>query len=178
VLAPPPGLPPGLAVHLVPSRCDGACERDGGGKPHPSQGGRRAAAAATYWGEEDALALYRRRLPACNVDVGGGSRRADFLGHMVERGITALPPLPLPLPPTLTLTPPLPLPLPLPLLLALALPLTLPLPLLLTLTLTLSLTLTLTLTLPLPLPRYYGPPTPRRYHDRRMHLHRPPGRAG
>ena len=117
MLAPPPGLPAGHAVYLVPSRGDGgASERDGGGKPHPSQGGGRAAAAVAYWGEEDALALYRRRLPACNVDVGGGSRRADFLGHMVERGITALLPLPYPLPLPLTL------PLPLPLLLTLPLP--------------------------------------------------------
>ena len=117
MLAPPPGLPAGHAVYLVPSRGDGgASELDGGGKPHPSQGGGRAAAAVAYWGEEDALALYRKRLPACNVDVGGGSRRADFLGHMVERGITALLPLPYPLP--------LPFTLPLPL----SLPLTLPLP--------------------------------------------------
>lgn len=51
--------------------------------PPPGQPGRQAD---SYWLHEDALALYRKRLPRCNVDV----QRVDFLGVMAERGTTAV----------------------------------------------------------------------------------------
>ena len=51
--------------------------------PRPGQPGRQAD---SYWLHEDALALYRKRLPRCNVDV----QRVDFLGVMAERGTTAV----------------------------------------------------------------------------------------
>lgn len=47
-------------------------------------------ASQDYFLLDDALQLYRKRLPLCNVDLSKGKQRRDFLGALVENGWNGL----------------------------------------------------------------------------------------